>query len=235
MPEETTGLGRMFRRLKNVLNELAEDGNGPQPPEVTAENAIDEVGEQDQRLTSFGYMRDLLPTLRVMTPPQPGAAMTPDEVVAWDMLQTHRFSRALMREEGVLSDFEALGVKPETEYRWRSDWVRDMLAAFETRPEAMDAVLLTAAEYGDAEHLLAALDALDDAISEQHVPDAALLDRCTNAGLAIGSGAFDADAEQADEARAELGVQLNRLETRLRETDPDGAWRALVGDIRSRL
>jgi len=169
--------------------------------------------------------------------PTPDVAMTAGEVAAWDVLAQHGFSHAQMEKDGVIEDYRALGVKPETEVRWRRDYANSALAAFreEGNPAIANAVVRLAVECGDPYALNGALEAMDDAVSAEKIGGMPALEVCANMAAALGSGAFDADAAFLAEARGQVGELVNRLVVRLNVSDPDGAWQRNVADIRGML
>ena len=221
----------LTRRFIRLFRQLSAEGNAPEGPgEDATTDILPETGEQREPLTSFGYLRDLVPTLRALTPRQPGVAMTPNEVAAWDMLCQHGFSRASLRQTGELEAYLSLGVRPQLENSWRTDYALDLLARYETRPEGMDAALLIAAEYGDEALLSRALDALDDEIGTGHVPGEVLLENIRNAMYIASSDLFSADF--GAETRGLLTELANRAEFHLSRYDPDGPWREVLAAIR---
>ena len=220
-------LGRRFVRL---FVELSEEGNAPDTPDEAETETLDAEGERRQYLTSFGYMRELLPTLRLMTPAQPGIAMTPNEVAAWDMLYEHAFSRASLRQSGELGAYETLGISLELERRWRAAYVLDLLADYANDPRDMDVVLLLAAEYRDEAMLTRAVDALDEAVDDRSVPDAALLAGIHTAMQLLAGTLFAPEFEAA--IRARLLELADCTAYHLNEYDPGGEWRATLEAIR---
>ena len=224
-----TDLGRRFKQL---FEALAESGNAPDTPDADERDMLDVSGEPGEPLTSFGHLRDMIPVLRVLTPAQPGANMSADEVAAWDMLCQHGFSRAALRASEELSAYEALNIRPGLEAGWRVSFTDGLLKQFEEKPEGLDAALLIAAEYGDAPLMDRIVELLDDAVTAERVPGETLLGGVQNAFMALDAGHFD--PKDAERLRGLLSELVDRAEYHLSRSDPDGAWRGLFGEIRKR-
>ena len=216
-------------RLKKLFEDIAEEGNAPDTPDADEAGMIDAVGEQAEPLTSFGYVRDMLPTLRMLTPPQPGAAMTADEVAAWDMLCQHGFSRIELEKSGELEAYRSLGISPETEARWLGSFMEGLIDRAEAHPEGLDQAMWLAAEYGDEMGMSRALEVLDDAVTEEALRDGAILGSCLNAALAVEAGDF-APAFKA-EAKARALETGHRAEAAVRAWLPDSRWLGAAEDL----
>ena len=203
------------------------EADAPEPEDDDA-NMLNTLGEAAWQSPPGAFHRGA---------PTPEIAMTAEEVAAWDVLAQHGFSHAQMEQDGVIGDYLALGVKPETEVRWRRDYANSALAAFreEGNPAIANAVVRLAVECGDPYALNGALEAMDDAVSAEKIGGMPALEVCANMAAALGSGAFDADAAFLAEARGQVGELVNRLVVRLNVSDPDGAWQKDVAGIRGML
>lgn len=209
---------RTLRAIRETFRDLA----SPQDPDFEArlEAAAAEGGLVDARGAAPEEYIEPLPSVLRLRPPLP--AMTPDEVIAYDLLARHWFSRARLAEDGLLEDYRALGVSAEVEARWRGGFVEALIAGCGGQPRALAALLELAAEYGASQYVSRALDAMDDDATEYRVPDGALLDRCRMVLAALDAW----KPEEAPELCRQALELARRLSVRLTESDPEGAWRA---------
>ena len=216
-------MGQLFRRI-------AEEGNAPETAEADESNMIGAVGEPEELDTPFTRLRRALPVVGMLVPSQPGLAMNPDEVAAWDMLVQHGFSHDELRRQGELEAYLSLGVKPETEARWRKNYLDGLLDRADAQPEGLDVALVLAAECGDAPAFQRGLEILDDSVSEEHLRDGAVLGSCLCAMVALQDAALAPDF--AADAREQALETANRAEQRLRALQPDSPWLAAMAEIR---
>ena len=211
-----------IRRTLRAIRETFRDLASPQDPDFEArlEAAAAEAGAVDARgAAPVDYIEPLPDALR---PRAPLPAMNPNEVVAYDLLDQHRFSRARLAEDGLLDDYRALGVSPQVEARWRGDFIKALIDGCGGHPPALEALMELAAEYQAPQIVARALDAMDDDATEYRVPDGILLNRCRMTLTALDAWA----PEEAPELRRQALELARRLITRLGEADPGGGWRA---------
>lgn len=217
---------RTLRAIREAFRDLA----SPQDPDFEArlEAAAAEGGLVDARGAAPEEYIEPLPSVLRLRPPLP--AMTPDEVIAYDLLARHWFSRARLAEDGLMDDYRALGVSAEVEGRWRGGFVDALVAGCGGQPRALEALLELAAEYGASQYISRALDALDDDATEYRVPDGALLERCRMILTALDAWL----PEEAPELRRQALELARRLSIRLAGADPGGGWRADWEEIRAK-
>ena len=146
----------------------------------------------------------------------PEIAMSPVEVAAWDMLAKHNFSRAALQREGELSAYEALGIKPELEARWRGDIMAALLDGY---PNGLDRVLALIVEYCDAPMLERVAEKLDDSVNRDAIPGKTVL----------------ADCERALVTLDAAGLYMPELKQRLLETAKRCAYYDTDGSLRKRM
>ena len=211
-----------LRRLFAMIASTAEpDDHFPAETE-----AIPTEGEARELDTCFAGLRSALPVIATLTPRGPGVAMSPDEVIAWDMLRQHGFSRAALMEEGVLPDYLALGVRPALEARWRGEYLEALLAQY---PRGFDGLLLSIVEYRDAPMMDRAIERLDDGVDKAEIPGRTVLADCQSALMALDAARFPEPV--AADFRQRLLEAARREATLLSACDPDGAWREIASQI----
>lgn len=220
-----------IRRMGGLFQGLSDEGNAPETPDADERDMIGAEGEPAELETPFGMLRRALPVVGTLTPRQRGVAMTEDEVVAWDMLRQHGFSRAALRASGELEAFCALKVRPDTEARWCAQYLEALLDDAEAQPDGLDVAMLTAAEYADEGVFQRALELVDDAVTAGRLRDGAVLGSCLCALRAIGTGRFD-PAFAADAAGQALET-ANRAARRLEGQEAAREWLAKMPEIRA--
>ena len=219
-------------RLKKLFEDIAAEGNAPDAPDADETGMIGAKGEPGGLELPFEALRQALPVLGMLTPRQRGIAMSPEEVAAWEMLCQHRISHASMLGSDELEDYLALGISPELENRWRAVYEGALLDHYEAQPEGLNEALLMAAEYVEQPLMARVLEALDDAVSAERMPGEVVLDGCRNALITLDTGRFD--PAFTEEARSQLMEIAGRAEYHLSRYDPEGPWRAVLADIRTR-
>lgn len=214
-----------FRRLFEMIASTA-DPDGDEPAQT---QDIPAQGAQTELDTPFSWLRHALPVMGTLTPHQPGIAMSQDEVIAWDMLASHGFSRAALAREGVAGDYERLGVPPELEERWRGAYMNALLSSYEAHPECLDTLLSLIREYSDVTMMDRVIECLDSEIGFEPLPGKVVLTGCLEAIKATNSGTFNEDF--ARETRERLMEIIKRGEKLLSEYEPEGDWRSVVAEI----
>ena len=160
-------------------------------------------------------------------------ALTADETVARDVFMQHGCSRKRMREEGVLEAYEALHVDASFELRWLREYANALMLRFGREPEALDEILDLAAEYAMDDLLTRALERIDRHIRQQSLPDAEILNMAGRVLALVVSGTFDEHPDFMRRRKEQVSDMADRLEARLRETNPDGDWQRTLQLVRS--
>ncbi len=218
---------RTLRAIRETFRDLA----APQDPgfEERLEAAAAEGGIVDARGAAPKTVLPPLPA--ALWPRRPLPAMTASEVVAYDLLAQHLFSRTRIAADGLLDEYLALDIPTEVESRWRGDFINRLIEACGECPECLAPVLELAAEYRVPRAVERVLDAMDDAASDYRAPDGVLLGEC----LAI-LDALDGNAPgDGDEVRLQALELARRLSLRLAESEPEGAWRDDWAAVRARF
>ena len=148
-----------------------------------------------------------------------GAVLSPKEVAALDVLMEHGFSRRAIEKDGMLADYEALGVPLDLEWRWRMIWIREQLKDSVHHPEAVVPVAALAEEFGEVGILLMALEALDETVSAEQVPDEAMEAPLEQAALIFRDGRWPGDGD-VEKCRALILELAERLERRIKPDRP---------------
>ena len=214
-----------LRRLFRMIAATAEpDDQLPAETEV-----IPTEGEARELDTPFAGLRSAIPVIATLTPREPGVAMSPDEVIAWDMLRQHGYSRAALAEEGVLADYLALGIRSGLEARWRGEYMEDLLKRY---PAGFDGLLLSIAEYRDVPMLDRAIERLDDSVDVAGIPGETVLNDCRSALVMLDAVPFEAFV--LADARQRLLETVRREAIALSGYAPNGQWREIAEDIRQR-
>ena len=187
-----------------------DENDGDSDPE--AEDAYDEApaGDPDRRVTS----------------------LTADETVARDVFMQHGCSRKRLRDEGVLEEYEALRVDSSFELRWLREYANALMLRFSREPEALDEILELAAEYAMDDLLTRALERIDRHIRQQSLPDVEILNMAGRVLALVVSGTFDEHPDYVRRRREQVLDMADRLEARLRETNPDGDWQRTLQLVR---
>lgn len=177
-----------------------------------AEAAYDEApaGDPDRRVTS----------------------LTADETVAKDVFMQHGCSRKRMRDEGVLEEYEALRVDSSFELRWLREYANALMLRFSWEPEVLDEILDLAAEYAMDDLLTRALERVDRHIRQQSLPDVEILNMAGRVLALVVSGIFDEHPDYVRRRREQVSDMADRLEVRLRGTNPDGDWQRTLQLVR---
>ncbi len=144
---------------------------------------------------------------------RPVSVLTPDEIVARDMLAQHAFSKRLLEEDGELEAYKSLRVRPEAEARWMGAYIDGLFDGCANNPEKMDIALLLAAEYSDGVLLRRAVEFLDAAFGKELVPDDVLLKQCERALDLLEGDSFSAEPSR-DACREQLQETLRRVRLR---------------------
>ena len=160
-------------------------------------------------------------------------ALTADETVARDVFVQHGCSRKRMRDEGVLEEYEALHVDASFELRWLREYANALMLRFGREPEALDEILDLAAEYAMDDLLTRALERIDRHIRQQSLPDAEILNMAGRVLALVVSGTFDEHPDYVQRRKEQVSDMADRLEARLRETNPDGDWQRPLQLVRS--
>ena len=160
-------------------------------------------------------------------------ALTADETVARDVFVQHGCSRKRMREEGVLEAYEALHVDASFELRWLREYANALMLRFGREPETLDEILDLAAEYAMDDLLTRALERIDRHIRQQSLPDAEILNMAGRVLALVVSGTFDEHPDFMRRRKEQVSDMADRLEARLRETNPDGDWQRTLALVRS--
>ena len=160
-------------------------------------------------------------------------ALTADETVARDVFMQHGCSRKRMRDEGVLEAYEALHVDASFELRWLREYANALMLRFGREPETLDEILDLAAEYAMDDLLTRALERIDRHIRQQSLPDAEILNMAGRVLALVVSGTFDEHPDYLRRRREQVSDMADRLEARLRETNPDGDWQRTLALVRS--
>ena len=160
-------------------------------------------------------------------------ALTADETVARDVFVQHGCSRKRMRDEGVLEEYEALHVDASFELRWLREYANALMLRFGREPEALDEILDLAVEYAMDDLLTRALERIDRHIRQQSLPDAEILNMAGRVLALVVSGTFDEHPDFMRRRKEQVSDMADRLEARLRETNPDGDWQRPLQLVRS--
>ena len=214
-----------LRHLWQLIASTAEpDGDAPAETE-----AIPSIGEGKVLETSFAGLRSAIPVIATLTPRTTGIAMTQDEVIGWDMLRQHGFSRAALEADGVLADYLALNINPEFEARWLGEYMEDLLNRY---PEGFEEALLLIVEYADAPMLERAAETVDHAVDcagtgSTHIPE-----DCRKLLMALDTDVFE--SVFAGMIRRRVLETVRRYENLMAEYDPEGKWRSIAADIRDK-
>ena len=199
----------------------------PDTDEPIETESIPSRGEAGELDTNFAGLRSAIPVVATLTPLQPDIAMTPDEVIAWDMLTQHGFSRRMLERDGELQDYLALGVKPEAEARWRGEYMERLMERY---PEDSDVFFLLVLEYHDEPMLARFVKLLDEKIGTLDAPGDVVLSDCKRVLEILDIAGFD----ETEKLKCQVLEVVRRGESLLPEYDPDGSWRQTVNEIRQR-
>ena len=214
-------LRELFRKIASIAEP---DDEAPAQAE-----AIPSIGEVKVLETSFAGLRSAIPVIATLTPRTTGIAMTQDEVIGWDMLRQHGFSRAALEEDGVLADYLALKINPAFESRWLGEYMEDLLNRY---PEGFEELLLLIVEYADAPMLERAAEILDDAAAAAEIGSTHVPEDCRKMLMALDTGAFEKSF--TDMIRSRLLETVHRYDHLMSEYDPEGEWKSITEDIISR-
>ena len=189
--------------------------------EVSEEECADEMTREEYDAAPAG------------DPEKVYTALSADETVAKDIFLQHGCSRARLREEGLLEEYEKLNVQPSSEAAWVRDYGDQLMRRFDRDPEALDELLILSAENASAELIDRALQRVERHIRQETLPDQEILDMAGRALAMLNSGAFDGSGGFLGRKRAQISDMADRLEHRLMEAQPDGDWRRALELIRS--
>lgn len=165
--------------------------------------------------------------------PQPtGSVLSADETVAKDMFLQHKCSRELLAQEGLLEEYLQLKPSPISEMRWMRDYGDALMRRFDQDSEALDELLNLSAEYAMDDLLGRALQRIERHIRQETLPDAEILDMCGRTLALLVGGRFDENPGFILRKKEQVSDMADRLEHRLSESDPDGAWNDALALIR---
>lgn len=181
---------------------------------AAAENFARNVTEED--LTHF--------SLRGEHPAATTTVLSADETVAKDMFQDYQCSRRKMEEAGVLEDYKALNASQISEMRWVRAYGDELMRRFDQDSAALEDILNLISEYAMMGLADRALQRVERHIRQQTLPDAQILNMVGSFLATIGSGVFAEDESFVRRKQEQAADMADRLQHRLEESDPDGAW-----------
>lgn len=190
---------------------------------AAAENFARNVTEED--LTHF--------SLRGEHPAATTTVLSADETVAKDMFQDYQCSRRKMEEAGVLEDYKALNVSQISEMRWVRAYGDELMRRFDQDSTALEDILNLISEYAMMGLADRALQRVERHIRQQTLPDVQILNMVGNFLATIGSGVFAEDESFVRRKQEQALDMVDRLQQRLEESDPDGAWKKGMELIRT--
>lgn len=190
---------------------------------AAAENFARNVTEED--LTHF--------SLRGEHPAATTTVLSADETVAKDMFQDYQCSRRRMEEAGVLEDYKALNVSQISEMRWVRAYGDELMRRFDQDSTALEDILNLISEYAMMGLADRALQRVERHIRQQTLPDVQILNMVGSFLATIGSGVFAEDESFVRRKQEQALDMADRLQQRLEESDPDGAWKKGMELIRT--
>ena len=159
-------------------------------------------------------------------------ALSADETVAKDIFLQHGCSRARLRAEGMLEEYEKLNPSPSSEMAWVRDYGDGLMRRFDREPEVLDELLTLAAEYESETLIDRTLQRIERHIRQETLPNAEILDMAGRALAMLTSGAYDGSGGFLGRKIDQVADMADRLEQRLMREQPDGDWKRAMELIR---
>lgn len=206
--------------------EDAEAANAEASPEYA--EAVREI--EDEPFTRMAESQSIQG--RGVRPQPTGSVLSADETVAKDMFLQHKCSRELLAQEGLLEEYLKLNPSPISEMRWMRDYGDILMRRFDQESEVLDDLLDHCAEYALDDLLSRSLQRIERHIRQETLPDAEILDMCGRTLALLVSGRFDENPGFILRKKEQISDMADRLEHRLSESDPDGAWNDALALIR---
>lgn len=183
-------------------------------------------GYAERRRAQEEYARQMYENMRRQTrteaeqqPAEPVVRPAVDEETARRLFIAHHCSRSLMREDGVLEQYDAIGVDSSAESRWLREYADTLIRRFDREPEALDDILRLAAEYAHAEILDRAIMRVDRHIRQQSLSGEELLGMLGRMVALLKSGCFDENLGYVSRKLEQLREMLDRIEAGTGESE----------------
>ncbi len=152
---------------------------------------------------------------------------------AREMYMQHHCSRRLIELAGLDAEYEAyLGGRSYQEDLWRREYVDQLMRRFDGDPSALDDIIALAGEYGMDDLADRALGRIDRHIWQQTLPDAEILNLLGRMLALLQAESFAGQSGFVARKKRQILDMAERLERRLNEIDPDGAWREAMRAVR---
>lgn len=160
-------------------------------------------------------------------------SLTADETVAKDIFWQHNCSRKRLAKENMLEEYQQMGVNAYVELRWLREYGNTLMQRFDRNPDALDDILELCAEYGMDDLLSRTLERIERHIRQESLPETEILNMAGRVLALTTSGVFDDQPDYVRRKRSQVSDIADRMEHRLKETDPDGDWGNLLELVRS--
>lgn len=155
------------------------------------------------------------------------------EASACEMYLRCHCSHRLLEQAGLAAEYEALlGGRRYQEELWRRGYVDELMRRFDTDPAALDDIIALAGEYGMDDLADRALGRIDRHIWQNTLSDAEILNLLGRMLSLLQAESFAAQMGFVSRKKRQILDMAERLERRLNETDPDGAWRDAMQTVR---
>lgn len=155
------------------------------------------------------------------------------EASACEMYLRCHCSHRLLEQAGLAAEYEALlGGRRYQEELWRRGYVDELMRRFDTDPAALDDIIALAGEYGMDDLADRALGRIDRHIWQNTLSDAETLNLLGRMLSLLQAESFAAQMGFVSRKKRQILDMAERLERRLNETDPDGAWRDAMQTVR---
>ena len=155
------------------------------------------------------------------------------EASALEMYLRCHCSHRLLEQAGLAAEYEALlGGRRYQEELWRRGYVDELMRRFDTDPAALDDIIALAGEYGMDDLADRALGRIDRHIWQNTLSDAEILNLLGRMLSLLQAESFAAQMGFVSRKKRQILDMAERLERRLNETDPDGAWRGAMQTVR---
>ena len=155
------------------------------------------------------------------------------EASAREMYLRCHCSHRLLEQAGLAAEYEALlGGRRYQEELWRRGYVDELMRRFDTDPAALDDIIALAGEYGMDDLADRALGRIDRHIWQSTLSDTEILNLLGRMLSLLQVESFAAQMGFVSRKKRQILDMAERLERRLNETDPDGAWRGAMQTVR---
>lgn len=165
-------------------------------------------------------------------PIRPEPAPYVDESAARSLFMEHGCSRVLLREAGVLEEYEQMNIDSSTEQRWVRDYAQELMLRFSRDALALDKLLILAGEYAMDDLASRILERIERHARQQTLPDTEILNMAGRVLALLVSGAFADNEGFVQRKKQQVSELADRLELRLEQAGADG-WQDAMRLIRS--